>query len=122
MRYVYIFWTLFFTVYGQLVLKWQISKAGSLPEGGLSKLIFLLQQFLNPWILSGFFAAFLASLCWMAAMTKFALSEVYPFMSLAFVFVMLFSVVFLGEPISVTKVLGTGFVVLGLIVLVRSFA
>ena len=119
MNYIYILLTLLFTVYGQLVLKWQISKAGSLPTDGLSKLIFLLRQFLNPWILSGFIAAFLASLCWMAAMTKFELSEVYPFMSLAFVLVMLFSVFFLGESVSPSKVIGTGLVVLGLIILAR---
>ncbi|MDA3926945.1 MAG: EamA family transporter [Kiritimatiellae bacterium] len=119
MNYIYILLTLLFTVYGQLVLKWQISKAGALPNSALSKFLFLLQQFLNPWILSGFIAAFLASLCWMAAMTKFELNEVYPFMSLAFVLIMLFSVVFLGESISLSKIVGTGFIVLGLIILAQ---
>ena len=58
----YILLTLLFTVYGQLVLKWQMGQARSMPEGGIDKLFFLLQQFLNPWIMSGFFSAFLASL------------------------------------------------------------
>jgi multidrug transporter EmrE-like cation transporter len=120
MKYLYILVTLLFTVYGQLVLKWQMSKAGSLPEGAVPKMVFLLQQFFNPWILSGFFAAFLASLSWMAAMTKFELSEAYPFMSLAFVLVMLFSIFFLGEPVSFTKATGTGLVVLGLIIIAHS--
>ncbi len=111
---------LFFTVYGQLVLKWQIGGAGPLPAGGPDKLVFLLKQFLNPWIFSGFVSAFVASLAWMAAMTRFELGYAYPFMSLAFVIVMLFGVAFLGEPVSWAKVIGTLMVVAGLIVIARA--
>ena len=116
----YILLTLVFTVYGQLVLKWQMSSAGALPQGGLEKLSFLLQQFLNPWIFSGFAAAFVASLAWMAAMTRFPLNYAYPFMSLAFVIVMILGVLFLGEVLSLRKVLGTLLVVAGLIVIARA--
>ena len=112
--------TLFFTVYGQLVLKWQMGGAGPLPEAGLDKILFLSRQFLNPWILSGFVAAFLASMAWMAAMTRFELGYAYPFMSLAFVLVMAFSVAFLGEPISLRKVIGTLMVIAGLVVISRA--
>ena len=105
--HIYILLTLAFTVYGQLVLKWQMSSAGALPQGGLEKLGFLLQQFLNPWIFSGFAAAFVASLAWMAAMTRFPLNYAYPFMSLAFVIVMILGVLFLGEVLNLRKVLGS---------------
>ncbi len=116
----YILLTLFFTVYGQLVLKWQMGQAGSLPEGCVDKLIFLLHQFLNPWIMSGIVSAFLASLAWMAAMTRFDLNYAYPFMSLAFIIVMGFSVLFLSESLTLQRVLGTGMVVAGLIVIARA--
>lgn len=118
--HVYILLTLVFTVYGQLVLKWQIGGAGSLPETGLDKLTFLLRQLLNPWILSGFVAAFLASMAWMAAMTRFDLGYAYPFMSLAFVLVMIFGVAVLGEASSLRKVIGTLMVIAGLIVISRA--
>jgi drug/metabolite transporter (DMT)-like permease len=116
----YIFLTLLFTVYGQLVLKWQMGQAGTMPEGGGDKILFLLQQFFNPWIFSGLFSAFLASLAWMAAMTRFELNYAYPFMSLAFIIVMLFSVLFLNEPLTLRSVLGTVMVVSGLIVIARA--
>ena len=116
----FILLTLFFTVYGQLVLKWQLVGAGSLPEAGFDKLLFLLRQFLNPWIMSGFVSAFLASMAWMAAMTRFDLGYAYPFMSLAFVIVMIFGVVFLGEAASLRKVIGTLMVIAGLIVIART--
>lgn len=94
MAHLYIFGTIFFTVYGQLVIKWRIPNYGHLPEATLEKLIFLLKLFLDPFILSGFVSAFVASLCWMAAMTKFELSYAYPFMGLTFVVVFISSVFF----------------------------
>ncbi|MBL8532558.1 MAG: EamA family transporter [Betaproteobacteria bacterium] len=111
--------TLAFTIYGQLVLKWQMGTAGSLPPGTTEKVVFLLRQFLNPWILTGLFSAFVASLAWMAAMTRFDLAYAYPFMSLAFVIVMLFGVVFLGESLSLAKLSGTLMVVGGLTMIAR---
>ena len=116
----YILLTLGFTVYGQLVLKWQMSGVGPLPAAGAEKVYFLLSQFLNPWIISGFVSAFLASLAWMAAMTRFDLNYAYPFMSLAFVIVMGFSVLFLGETVNVAKVAGTFLVIVGLVVISRA--
>ena len=118
--HVYILLTLAFTVYGQLVLKWQMGSAGALPAGFAPKLGFLLQQFTNPWIFSGFVAAFVASLAWMAAMTRFPLNYAYPFMSLAFVIVMALGVLFLGEAVNLRKVIGTLMVVAGLIVIARA--
>jgi multidrug transporter EmrE-like cation transporter len=112
--------TLFFTVFGQLVLKWQMGGAGPLPDGGWPKLAFVLRQFSNPWILAGFASAFAASLTWMAAMTRFDLGYAYPFMSLAFVIVMVFGVLFLGETLSGAKVLGTLLVMAGLVVIARA--
>lgn len=112
--------TLFFTVYGQLVLKWQMGKVGQLPTGGAEKVLFLLGQLFNPWILSGYMSALLASLAWMAAMTRFELGYAYPFMSLAFILVMCFGVFFLGEEVNPAKLAGTIMVVSGLVVIARS--
>ncbi len=118
--HVYILLTLAFTVYGQLVLKWQMGSAGPLPAGAAAKLGFLLQQFTNPWIFSGFVSAFVASLAWMAAMTRFELNYAYPFMSLAFVIVMVLGVLFLGEALNLRKVIGTLLVMAGLVVIARA--
>ena len=68
----------------------------------------------------GFFSAFLASLACMAAMTRFELNYAYPFMSLAFIIVMFFSVLFLTESLTRQSILGTVMVVAGLIVISRA--
>ena len=117
--HLYILTTLLCTVYGQLVLKWQMASAGPMPAALPDKLVFLLKQLLNPWIVTGFVAAFLASLAWMAAMTRFDLNYAYPFMSLAFIIVMLFSILFLGESVTAPRVVGTLLVMAGLVVAAR---
>lgn len=116
MSYVYIAMTVLLTVYGQIVIKWQASLAGSLPAGGGEKLFFLLRLVLNPWVASGLFAAFLASLTWMAAMTKLPLSHAYPFMSLAFVLVMFLSAFIFHEPLTWAKAIGMVCIVTGIVI------
>lgn len=117
--YLYIVATISLTVYGQLILKWRIAKFGSLPTDLFEKLKFLISLFLDPAIFSGFAAAFLASLAWMAAMTKFELSHAYPFMSLNFVVVLLLSGWLLSEPVTLQRALGVGLIVLGTVVAAR---
>lgn len=116
MGYLYIFLCVLFTVYGQLIVKWQVADSGSLPAGLVGKILFLLRLLLNPWIISGVAAGFLAMLSWMAAMTKFQLSYAYPFMSLAFVLVLGLSVLLFQESLTVPKVLGMALIVAGIIV------
>jgi len=117
--YLYIVATIGFTVYGQLILKWRIAQFGPLPPELIDKLKFLLGLLLDPARFSGFAAGFLASLAWMAAMTKFDLSHAYPFMSLNFVVVLLLSGWLLSEPMSMQKALGVGLIVLGTVVAAR---
>ena len=116
MNYLYIALTIIFTVYGQLVIKWQVGKAGIFPDNMSDKVIFLFRLLLNFWVVSGFVAAFLAALAWMAAMTKFDLSHAYPYTGLVFILLMLFSTVLFHEPLTWQKIVGTGLVVLGIFV------
>lgn len=120
MGYLYIFGTILFTVYGQLMLKWRIEKFGSLPPAAMDKVIFLLKLLLDPLVLSGFFSAFVASIFWMGAMTKFDISYAYPFMSLSFVLVFLLSVLLFHEPVTVQKVVGMVFIITGIFITSQS--
>ena len=116
MKYCYIFGTVFFTIMGQLLIKWQMAKTGGLPEPIGEKIVFLLSCFMNPWIAIGFVSAIVASLFWMATMTHFDLSYAYPFMSLSFVLVMILSGLLLHEPITIAKILGMALIVAGITV------
>jgi undecaprenyl phosphate-alpha-L-ara4N flippase subunit ArnF len=118
--YFYIFGTLFFTVYGQIVLKWRLSQlAIVLPEGLLDKILYLLKLIFDPFVFSGFASAFIASLFWMAAMTKFEITQAYPFMSLAPAVVFVIGIVFLEEAFTIGKVVGLLLIIIGTIVTVK---
>jgi len=121
MGYWYIFGTIFFTVYGQIILKWRISMKAQLPENGTYKEIitYFVQLFLDPFIVSGFAAAFVASLFWMAAMTKFEITFAYPFMSLAPALVLLLGIWILGETFTIGKLIGLFIIIIGLIVTIK---
>lgn len=106
----------FLTVYGQMIIKWRVSKAGMIPVALTQKLLFLAGLFTSPWVLSGIFAAFLASLCWMAAISRLDLSFAYPFTGLTFVLVMVLSSFFFKESLTWPRLLGSFFVVVGIIV------
>ncbi len=120
MGYFYIFGTILFTVYGQLIIKAHIGKFGNLPDTTIEKVIFLTKVLFDPWIFSGFLSAFIASFFWMAAMTKFDISYAYPFMSSAFVLVFIISAILFHEPVTWQKIIGLLLIVAGIIVTSRS--
>lgn len=118
--YLYIFGTLFFTVYGQIVLKWRLSGLKViLPEGFLDKIIYLIKLVFDPFIFSGFASAFVASLFWMAAMTKFEITQAYPFMSLAPALIFVIGIFFMGETYTIGKLLGLILIMIGIVVTVK---
>jgi drug/metabolite transporter (DMT)-like permease len=113
--YLYIVSTIVLTAYGQIILKWRIQEFGSLPVGFSDKVRFLLTLLLDPAIFSGFAAAFLAALAWMAAVSKFDLSHAYPILSLNFAVVLILSAWMLGEPMTWQKTAGVSMIILGTI-------
>lgn len=116
MSYLLVLLTILFTVYGQIAIKWQVLQAGPLPHDNGEKVLFVLRLLLNPWIISALFAAFLAAVCWIGAMTKLELSKAYPFMALNFILVTLFANLFFSEPVTWPKIAALALIVAGLMV------
>lgn len=119
MSYLFIAFTIALTVYGQIVLKWKVS---TLAPGGMpfDRPIDLFWILVNPWVISAFAAAFLASLCWMGALGKLPLSKAYPFMAMSFPTVAILAVLLFREEFNAPKIIGTSLIVLGAIVLSRA--
>jgi multidrug transporter EmrE-like cation transporter len=111
---LYIALTIGFTVYGQITLKWRMNVKGSAPEGLIPIAGFLLRTLCDVYVISTYVAALLASLAWMAAMTKFDISFAYPFMSLSFVLVLILGAVLFGEPVTTGKVAGMALIMAGI--------
>lgn len=116
----YIFSTIFFTVYSQLIIRWQVAQSGALPVDLMGKVYFIAQLFLNPWIITSIIATLLAGISWMLAMTRFEISYAYPWVSLSFVLMLLLGVLLFNESFNTAKILGTLLVMFGIIVIARS--
>ena len=121
MGYLYISGTLLFTVYGQMILKWRLNTLHfELPQGSISIIVVSFAKLLvDPFILSGFVSAFIASIFWILAMTKFEITFAYPFMSLAPALVFLLGVLILGETFTIGKVVGLLFIIVGIVLTVK---
>lgn len=119
MSYLFIACTVLLTVYGQLVLKWQVGLyPGIATQGMTARNIFLLLT--NPWVISAFVAAFGASLFWMWALSRMPLSKAYPFTALSLPIVAIIASLLFHESLDTAKVLGTALIMSGVIVLSRS--
>lgn len=119
MAYLFVAMTILLTVYGQLVLKWQVGLYPHLVSAPFS-VANITTLLLKPWVISGFVAAFGASICWMAAISKLPLSRAYPFMSINFVLVAIVAAWLFHENLDAHKLTGTFIIVAGVIVLSRS--
>ncbi|MCB0327756.1 MAG: EamA family transporter [Bdellovibrionales bacterium] len=117
MKYFYIVGTIVFTVVGQLLSKWRMNHyEGLVPEPWKEKIWFLATLLFDPYILGVYVMAFLASMCWFLALSKFTIGYAYPFMGMSFVAISILSTTLLGEPINMTKTLGTLLIVAGIVV------
>ena len=105
-----------FTVYGQLVVKWQTNRAGAFPADSSERLHYIVRFFTSPWVISGVAAAGLAAICWVIALTHLELSRAYPFMAASFVAVIVLSALIFGEALTAAKIAGALLIIAGLIV------
>lgn len=113
MSYAYVAVSIALMVYCQLVLKWQVAGAGTMPENAAGRLALAIGLLVNPWVISALAAALLAAVSWMAALTKLDLSHAYPFLGLSFVAVTLGAAWLLQEPLTVLKLAGVALICLG---------
>lgn len=115
--HLYIFATIFFTVYSQLIMRWQVGLSGTLEPGLESKILFLLKMLINPWVISGIISTFLAGLAWMMTMTKFEISYAFPFVSLNYLAILGAGHFLFGEDFSTIKMSGTLLIIAGLVII-----
>lgn len=122
MGHLYIFLTILFTVYGQVILKWRITNLNwSLDiSGGIGQMVTSYVRFIfDPLVFSGFMSAFIASIFWMLAMTKFELTYAYPYMSLSPSLVFVIGIFLLGETFTIGKLLGLLIIIIGILITVK---
>ena len=116
--YICFFFAIGFTVYAQLIIKWQVNKAGAMPADMSGKIWYLVHLIANPWVLSALVAAVLLVLAWVMVLARFELSYAYIlYIGLVLVLVSGLSVIFLHEPLTLPKIFCFLLIMVGLIVL-----
>jgi multidrug transporter EmrE-like cation transporter len=106
-------------VFGQLSLKLG-SKVLAMDQGG-SGAVQVWQtvvRVLSDWHILGGLALYgLSSIFWIIALSKTDLSYAYPFLSLGYILVILFSYFLLHEPLSIYRIIGIACIIVGLLVI-----
>lgn len=116
-NHIYLFLAIAFGVTSQLIIKWKMSEYSFGDyETMHEKFIFAFGMLFNPYIVLSLIFTLLAGVTWMIAMTKFDISYAYPFTTLGFVFVFIFSVVLFNEPVNCYKIIGLLLIIIGLII------
>lgn len=72
---------------------------------------------LSPFVLSGLAFYGVGTVLWLFALRRMDLSLAYPFVAMSFVMVAASGVLFLGETLTVTRVLGMALIISGLLVM-----
>ena len=118
--YLFILGTIVFTVAGQIILKYGMPTFGSPPSSSGEMLPYLFRAATSIYFISSLSLALIAAFCWIIALSKFELSFAYPFMSLSFVLVVLFSWMLFAEQVSLVRWLGVMVICLGVFLISRS--
>lgn len=114
MKYLLLGLSLVLAVAGQFLLK------SGILTGSLSPSInSVIKTLFSPLVFLGFVAYGLSSLIWLFVLQRFPLSVAYPTLALAYVAIVLLGAVFLKEPITIGKLAGVAFIMLGVFLLFK---
>lgn len=104
-------------IFAQLLLKMGLNRAGAVEAVSLAALLGVLRQ---PLVVAGVAFYFISGVSWIVALSRVDLNFAYPLLTLSVVGVAWASTVFLGEPLTTRRLVGTLVTVLGAWLVVRS--
>ena len=112
--YLYVGSCLVFAVFSQIIMKWQVNKAGPSPAESAEIASYVFKLLLNPWVILAAVLTFFAGVAWLLAISRMDLGHAYPFIGSIFIFMILASTCFFGEPMSWQKLTGSGLIAIGI--------
>lgn len=118
MNYVILAISILLAVTGQLLMKKGMMLFGTFPASQL--LYKIVPMFFNPYVFFGFAFFGLSSLFWLIVLSRLQLSFVYPMVSVAYVLVALFSMLFFKESVSLVRWSGIAVIIIGVYLISRS--
>ncbi len=109
-----------FSVTGELLLKHGMNQVGLLSFEMRLLLPSLLRAFTNPYVILGLGSIFVGAIFWLSVLSRVNLSYAYPMLSISYILVVFASWLMLGEPLSLTRILGVVIIMGGVFVVYRS--
>ena len=103
---------------GQFLFRFGMRSYGNVSTAGVFKNI--ISIILTPPIFIGFLFFGLSSILWLSVISKNQLSYAYPMVSLGYILTLILSKIFLSEQINFYRIIGTVFIICGVIFISRS--
>lgn len=107
------------SVIAQILLKHGMSNPDIQSAFNSSITTGILSIITNLFVLGGLFAYVSSAAVWLGVLAKVDVSKAYPFVGLGFIGTMFFAYWFLNEPLTITKIIGTALILIGVILISR---
>ncbi len=102
MNYILLLCSIFLGICGQLLLKKGVMASSLSPN-----FVSIFKTLLSPLVFSGLLLYGLSAIIWLFVLQRFPLSVAYPSLALSYVVIVILSSIFLKEPLSQDKIIGT---------------
>jgi drug/metabolite transporter (DMT)-like permease len=116
---IYIFISVLGSVVGQLLLKKGMNSMGPVTLGINQLLSVLWRMATNLNVFIGLVIYLVGTVFWLAALSRVKLSFAYPFASINYVFMLVFSWMMFDEKITLNSLLGTAVIAIGVFLISR---
>ncbi len=103
---ILLFISVFLGACGQLLLKFATLKMGEISLEWPAIPYTLMHIFRNPWVLTGILFFISSMVLWIKVISGMELSKAYPSISISYIIVFLFSILFFKEAVTATKIVG----------------
>ncbi len=116
---IYILISVLTSTIGQLLLKKGMNDMGSITLSANQFLSTTWKMLTNPYVFIGLAIYFAGTIFWLAALSRLDLSYAYPFASLSYVIMLVASWLMFGEKITLSRLLGTIVIGIGVLLIYR---
>jgi multidrug transporter EmrE-like cation transporter len=116
--FIIVFSSVFLSAVAQLSFKYGVSSVDLEQYSNLFYKAWFL--FTSPFVILGLALYGVGTILWLFALKQLDLSLAYPFVGMSFLFVLVFSIIFLQEPFSLNRLAGTVGIIFGIIILSKS--
>ncbi len=121
MKYIlFILFTVLTNAAAQLMLKYGMMTLGPISFAGVNPIVKILQIVFSPWVFAGLFTFVISMASHLYVLSKVELSFAYPFLSLAYVAVLVFAYFVFREDINAWRVAGVAFICIGTVLIAQS--